>query len=103
MKTNGNHIIQKESHEHDSIVANGGYQNGSAMRGEEHYYYERSLKSTKHTAEEAMDYKPADTNQLQDQGTWKRKPRRSELGGQLGGVNYEVKTRLRARKSQAGL
>lgn len=71
------------------------------MRGEGHH--ERSLRSTKYTAEEVMDYKPADTNQLQAQGTRKRKARRSELVGHLGGVNYEVKTRLRARKSQAGL
>ena len=101
VKTNGNHIIQKESGGHDSIVTNGGYQNGIVMHGEE-LYHERTLRSSKHNQEVPLDYKP-DLNQLQAQGSRKRKPRRSELGGHLGGVNYEVKTRLRTRKSQAGL
>lgn len=72
------------------------------MRGEE-LHHERNLRSTKHSQEVSLDYKPADPNQLQAKGTRKRKPRRSELGGHLGGVNYEVKTRLRTQKSQAGL
>ena len=69
----------------------------------EELQYERSLRSSRHSQEVQLDYKPADPNQLQAQGTRKRRPRRSELGGHLGGVNYEVKTRLRTRKSQAGL
>ena len=72
------------------------------MHGED-LHHERSLRSSKHSQEVLLDYKPADPNQLQAQGTRKRKPRRSELEGHLGGVNYEVKTRLRTRKSQAGL
>ena len=102
VKTNGNHIIQEDGLEHDSIVANGSYQNGTVMHGEE-LHHERSLRSSKHSQEVPLDYKSTDTNQLQAQGTRKRKPRRSELGGHLGGVSYEVKTRLRTRKSQAGL
>ncbi|XP_020631130.1 phosphatidylserine synthase 1-like isoform X1 [Orbicella faveolata] len=102
VKTNGNHIIQKESLEHDTIVTSGSYQNGTVVHGEE-LHHERSLRSSKHSQEVPLDHKPADPNQLQAQGTRKRKPRRSELGGHLGGVNYEVKTRLRTRKSQAGL
>jgi len=102
VKTNGNHIIQKESLEHNSIIANGGYQNGTVMHGEE-VHYERNLRSSKQSQEVPLDYNSADPNKLQAQGTRKRKPRRSELGGHLGGENYEVKTRLRTRKSQAGL
>lgn len=96
VKTNGNRIVQQHSQHHESTVQNG-YQNGAVVNA-----IKRGLGSTTQSA--PLDFKtPADPSQLQAQGTRKRKPRRSEIGGHLGNGNYEVKTRLRARKSQAGL
>ncbi|XP_058950586.1 phosphatidylserine synthase 1-like isoform X1 [Pocillopora verrucosa] len=103
IKKNGNHTFQEDGQVYDFGLANGGYQNGTVVRGEQQHY-ERGLRSTKHIHETPPDDKPtADPSHVQAQGTRKRRPRRSDLGGQLGGVNYEVKTRLRTRKSQAGL
>lgn len=94
IKTNGSHIIQGDSHGYESALPNG-YRNGRVVS-------ERSLRSTTQNA--SLDVKPpAEIGQLQAQGTRKRKSRRSEMGGQLGTSSYEVKTRLRTRKSQAGL
>lgn len=103
IKKNGNHTFQEDGQVYDFGLANGGYQNGTVVRGEQQHY-ERGLRSTKHIHETPPDDKPtADPSHVQAQGTRKRRPRRSDLGGQLGGVNYEMKTRLRTRKSQAGL
>ena len=103
VKTNGNHIYQEERSEYDHVLPNG-YQNGAVVNAVDPHTTERGLRSTTHTQNAPLDFKPpADTSQLQAQGTRKRKPRKSELGGHLGIGNYEVKTRLRTRKSQAGL
>ena len=96
VKTNGNHIVQEHIHQQESTLQNS-YQNGAVVNATA-----RGLGSTTRSA--PVDFKtPADPSELQVQATRKRKPRRSEIGGHLGNGNYEVKTRLRARKSQAGL
>lgn len=103
IKTNGNHLFQEDDHVHHAGLANGGYQNGTVMRGEKQQQ-ERSLRSTKHNHVTRLDHKPtADLSHVRAQGTRKRRPTKSELGGHSGGVNYEVQTRLRTRKSHAGL
>ena len=98
---NGNHFVQEDS-ENELVVANG-YRNGRVPIADR-YTTERNLRSTKLTQDAPPDFKPpADTSDLQAHGTRKRKTRKSELGGHSGIGSYEMKTRLRTRKSQAGL
>ncbi|XP_073250903.1 phosphatidylserine synthase 1-like isoform X2 [Porites lutea] len=98
---NGNHFVQEDS-ENELVVVNG-YRNGQVVNAER-YTTEKNLRSTKLTQDAPPDFKPpADTSDLQAHGTRKRKTRKSELGGHSGIGNYEMKTRLRTRKSQAGL
>ena len=98
---NGNHFVQEDS-ENELVVANG-YRNGQVVNAER-YTTERNLRSTKLTQDAPLDFKPpADTSDLQAHGTRKRKTGKRGLGGHSGIGNYEMKTRLRTRKSQAGL
>ena len=98
---NGNHFVQEDS-ENELVVAKG-YRNGQVVNAER-YTTEKNLRSTKLTQDAPPDFKPpADTSDLQAHGNRKRKTGKRGLGGHSGIGNYEMKTRLRTRKSQAGL
>ena len=99
---NGNHFVQEDS-ENELVVAINSYGNGQVVNTER-YTTERNLRSTKLTQDAPPGFKPpADTSDLQAHGTRKRKTGKRGLGGHSGIGNYEMKTRLRTRKSQAGL
>ncbi|XP_074606568.1 phosphatidylserine synthase 1-like isoform X1 [Acropora palmata] len=89
VKTNGHHIFQDRSDGHKPGTANGSYdvavvKNVSSQDGEE--------KSVEPISALTNDHKVA-----------KRKSRRSEVGRISQSGNFEMTTRLRARKSQAAL
>ncbi|XP_029198979.1 phosphatidylserine synthase 1-like isoform X2 [Acropora muricata] len=89
VKTNGHHIFQDHSDGHKPGTANGSYdvamvKNVSSQDGEE--------KSVEPISALTNDHKVP-----------KRKSRRSEVGRLSQSGNFEMTTRLRARKSQAAL
>ena len=89
VKTNGHHIFQDHSDGFKPGTANGSYdvamvKNVSSQDGEE--------KSVEPISALTNDHKVP-----------KRKSRRSELGRLSQSGNFEMTTRLRARKSQAAL
>lgn len=91
MKTNGHHIFQDHSDGHKPGTANGSYdvaivKNVSSQDGEEKIVEPISALT-----------------KINDHKVPKRKSRRSEVGRLSQSGNFEMTTRLRARKSQAAL